>query len=62
MQAKISNKFIDQLFIFSQVNKVFIKECLQKECLKSMIGIDSDGEDSEKEMQSFSNFQQFIAN
>ena len=50
MQAKISNKFIDQLFIFSQVNKVFIKECLQKECLKSMMGIDSDGEDSEKEM------------
>ena len=31
MTAKISNKFINQIMVFTLINKQFIKETLQKE-------------------------------
>lgn len=42
MRAKISNKFLTQLFMFSLVNKAFIRETLHEECLKAEIPQDSD--------------------
>lgn len=47
MKAKISNKFIDQLLVFSLINKGYIKEIMQKECLKQMMGIDQSDENVE---------------
>lgn len=44
MRAKISNKFLTQLFMFSLVNKAFIRETLHEECLKAEIVHDSDDE------------------
>jgi hypothetical protein len=44
MRAKVSNKFLTQLFMFSLVNKAFIRQTLQEECLKAELVEDSDEE------------------
>lgn len=53
MRAKVSNKFLTQLFMFSLVNKAFIRQTLQEECLKAELVEDSDeevpGEKTEKQ-------------
>ena len=36
MKAKISNEFIDQMLIFTLINKGYIKETLQKEYQKKL--------------------------